>query len=260
MTAFSRKTIKHLFALSGNVCAFPACLSPIVDSRTGVVTGDICHIRAKSPKGPRFDPNQSREERDSASNLILLCREHHRIVDTQPEHYPASALLEMKAAKEPYVARSQRPGDERLVKLLLDDHRRIELTNNSGNIAIDSPGAIQAHILNIKTGNSKVVVAPPPGTIGADQRASRYVRYLIERYNKFADDTSARKAGFHHGAVSRNIASRFGSEWRLLPIEKADELYQYLQERISRTRIARINKGEGRKSFSSYEEFAAKHQ
>lgn len=38
------KTIKCLFAASGNRCAFPGCDRPLV-------TGEICHIRARSPGG-----------------------------------------------------------------------------------------------------------------------------------------------------------------------------------------------------------------
>jgi hypothetical protein len=49
MSAPSEQTIKKLFALSGNICAFPGCQSPIVES-AGTVTGEICHICAKSPK------------------------------------------------------------------------------------------------------------------------------------------------------------------------------------------------------------------
>jgi len=50
-------TIKRLFAVSGNRCAFPGCTAVLVTG--GVVTGEICHIKAQNPQGPRYDPAQS---------------------------------------------------------------------------------------------------------------------------------------------------------------------------------------------------------
>src|SRR5687768_11697745 len=63
-------TIKRLFALSANRCAFPKCGCPIVEE-TGTVTGIICHIKARSKGGPRYDSKQSDEERHAYPNLIL---------------------------------------------------------------------------------------------------------------------------------------------------------------------------------------------
>ena len=54
-------TIKRPFALSGNLCAFPRCHFPIIES-AGTVTGEICHIRARSAGGPRYDATQSDTE------------------------------------------------------------------------------------------------------------------------------------------------------------------------------------------------------
>lgn len=79
--AYTEVTLKKLFALSGNVCAFPGCTAPIVDTEHGVVTGEICHIKARSPEGPRYDSNQSVSERDGYENLMLMCGAHNKIVD-----------------------------------------------------------------------------------------------------------------------------------------------------------------------------------
>ena len=78
-TSPSQAVIKRLFAHSGNRCAFPKCASPIVQET--VVVGEICHIKAASPQGPRYDPGQTAEERHGYDNLILLCANHHTIID-----------------------------------------------------------------------------------------------------------------------------------------------------------------------------------
>jgi hypothetical protein len=144
----TEKTIKRLFALSGNVCAYPGCQLPIVE-RAGTVTGQICHIKARHPGGPRFDPTQSEEERHAFANLILLCRHHHTVIDGEPEIYTVAALIEMKSIHENVAGRPETPQDGFFAKILLNDLRRISVTNNSGNVAINSPGAIQAQTINL---------------------------------------------------------------------------------------------------------------
>jgi hypothetical protein len=40
------------------------------------------------------------DERRAESNLILLCDEHHQLVDEQPQHYTAERLRRWKAQRE----------------------------------------------------------------------------------------------------------------------------------------------------------------
>ncbi len=103
-------TIKRLFAVSGNQCAFPGCSTPLVVS--GTVTGEVCHIRARSPDGPRYDPTQTDEERHAFENLVLMCPVHHRIVDADPGTYTVEKLLGIKARHEARHAGGPEPGDD----------------------------------------------------------------------------------------------------------------------------------------------------
>ena len=64
-------TIKRLFARSGNRCAFPKCPVEIVQGDT--LVGEMCHIRAARPGGPRYDPNQTAAERHGYDNLTSCC-------------------------------------------------------------------------------------------------------------------------------------------------------------------------------------------
>ncbi len=255
----TEKTIKRLFALSGNICAYPECQLPIIE-RAGTVTGEISHIKARHAGGPRFDSVQTEEDRHAFENLILLCRHHHKIIDSEPALYTVDALAEMKLIHENVAGRNEKLEDGFFAKILLNNFRRISVTNNSGNIAINSPGAMQAQTINVKTTKKKISVNAPPGTIGADRDASRYVLHLIKRYNEFAGADPTRKKIFNHGAISRNIETNFGSGWRLLPIDTAGAVFAYLQSRIAMTRQAKINKGKGYSAFSSYEEFLSKHE
>lgn len=92
----SKPTVKRLFALSGNQCAFPRCTTPIVDRLSGKVTGKICHIKARNPLGKRYDQTQMDEERHGFENLILLCPIHHDVVDDDEVAYTVERLYRMK--------------------------------------------------------------------------------------------------------------------------------------------------------------------
>lgn len=87
-------TIKEIFALSGNTCAFPGCNQQIFDDNHSFV-GEICHIEAANQGGERYNPNQTDDERASIDNLILLCANHH-LVTNNVSIFSVDTLKEMK--------------------------------------------------------------------------------------------------------------------------------------------------------------------
>lgn len=91
-------TLKRLFAVSSNRCAFPKCASPLVHGEK--VTGRVAHIRARSAGGPRYDSSLSAEELHGFDNLLLLCSAHHDVIDADELAYTVARLLEMKRAHE----------------------------------------------------------------------------------------------------------------------------------------------------------------
>lgn len=91
-------TLRALFAKSGNVCAFPGCTHELVTSRN-IFVGQICHIEAANPRGQRFNPNSTDEQRRSFENLLLLCYRHHRETD-DVELYDVDALRLIKRQHE----------------------------------------------------------------------------------------------------------------------------------------------------------------
>lgn len=253
----TEKTIKRLFAMSGNRCAFPNCTSPIVE-HDGTVTGEICHIRAQKAQGARHDQDQPERDRQSYKNLILLCRRHHRQVDSADKIYTVEVLAEMKSIHESRWQRPEEAFDGLYAKMLLNASQTIEINNNSGNVAIGSPGAMVGSVINIRAARQSVKVAPPPGTIGFDQRASRYVEHLISRYNELGSKDPFQKRAFNHGAVRKNIEHKFGAKWQLLPIAKLEMVVSYLQERINKTSLAKNNAARGAKSYSTFDVFDKK--
>lgn len=112
----TESTLKRLFAVSSNRCAFPKCTTPLV--HLGKVTGRVAHICAQSPGGPRYDATQTDEERHAFDNLLLLCGAHHDVVDDDPEAYTVSRLRQMKSTHEAGAISTDSLSSAQLVALL----------------------------------------------------------------------------------------------------------------------------------------------
>ena len=254
----TKQTIKRLFAFSGNLCAFPDCNLPMVES-SGTVTGEICHIQARSKGGPRYNASLPIKERHAFENLILLCGHHHKIIDAQPEIYTTETLIELKGVHESAAGRPEKTEDNFYAQLLLNAYKNIQIKNNLGNISINSPGSIQGKNVTVNTERKKIKIEAPPGSLGADPVLRKYIAHLISRYNEYASKEPNRKTKFNYGAVSKNVEAKFGARWQLLGGEYAQEIISYLQGRINKTRLARINKGKGYPAYSTLQEYIQKY-
>lgn len=105
-------TIKRLFAVSGNRCAFPRCSQHLVDQSSGKVVGRICHIKAASPGGPRYDASQTEDQRHGFENLVIACPVHHDVIDDDPESYTVERLQKIKATHEHSSASVPEPTED----------------------------------------------------------------------------------------------------------------------------------------------------
>lgn len=92
-------TVKRLFALSGNQCAFPGCNVKIVTNDSDIIVSQICHIEAAETNGQRYNPSQTDDERRDFKNLILLCPTHH-VVTNNTDIYKVDDLQKMKSDHE----------------------------------------------------------------------------------------------------------------------------------------------------------------
>jgi len=113
MSDIPANEIKILIAASGGRCAFSRCGKLLVtESPHGadsIFSGEACHIVAHSRQGPRGKSELSEEERNHHTNLILLCQEHHTIVDKRPTVYSVRVLQAIKAAHEAEHLKEQHP-------------------------------------------------------------------------------------------------------------------------------------------------------
>lgn len=99
------ETKKRLWARSGNQCAI--CHGELVRADEGkdpgALVGQEAHIIARSPGGARYEPLDP-TARDDYSNLILVCANDHREIDTQPGRYPVEKLRRIKRDHEQWVS------------------------------------------------------------------------------------------------------------------------------------------------------------
>jgi hypothetical protein len=98
----SDKTRKNLWAKSGNRCAI--CKIELFakdDSENILNIGEECHIISSKKNGPRH--KQGLSDYDSYDNLLLLCRNHHKEIDTLTEAYTEELLRYMKVNHEKWV-------------------------------------------------------------------------------------------------------------------------------------------------------------
>jgi hypothetical protein len=103
--SISDKNLKILWGKSGNKCAM--CRHTLVFESTSndseSVVGEECHIISGAKNGPRSDSSFPRNKIDDISNLILLCRVHHKQIDDQVETYTPDLLLIIKSNHEKWV-------------------------------------------------------------------------------------------------------------------------------------------------------------
>ncbi len=99
-----------LLQRSGNRCAFPYCRRVLTAEDSppdrAVILGEIAHIVAESPDGPRGDSPLSPAERNKYENLILLCNVHHQQIDDQPQTYTIERLQQIKQDHEAWVEKT----------------------------------------------------------------------------------------------------------------------------------------------------------
>lgn len=131
---------KLLWGRSGGKCAI--CKNDVIIDPTNLnddpsVIGDECHIIARKESFTRGNYDSlSLDERDQYSNLILLCKVHHKQIDDQSAYFTVERLREIKNKHEQEVkshwtdAETRKQGDEIIYASYIDEwEKRAALEN-----------------------------------------------------------------------------------------------------------------------------------
>jgi flagellar biosynthesis regulator FlaF len=123
---FSETTKRTLAIRASHFCSNPHCLKltagPHSDETKSLSTGHAAHIHAASPKGPRYDTNQTPAQRKAISNGLWLCRECGDIVDKDDASHSPDLLRQWKSDHEAMIAEVRTKGYARSLALLQSRH------------------------------------------------------------------------------------------------------------------------------------------
>src|SRR5437879_6236706 len=101
------RTKQLLWSKAAGRCSYPACQKPLVHEASEhdreVLVGEIAHIVAQRFDGPRGNKLPQGGGVDDYGNLLLLCHEHHEIVDQQTATYPVEKLVQFRNDHEDWV-------------------------------------------------------------------------------------------------------------------------------------------------------------
>ena len=102
---FSAKVREAVAKRAAYICSRPGCGAVTIQAHSSdpmgyVATGIAAHICAAKPEGPRYDENQTHEERTSIGNAIWLCAPCSMIIDKDIEKHPKELLISWRVQHE----------------------------------------------------------------------------------------------------------------------------------------------------------------
>lgn len=231
--SYTEKTIKRLFTGSQNQCAMPQCISPIIIGET--VVGDICHIRARNKRGPRYDSLLTLKQRNDFPNLLVLCKTCHKIIDSDETTYTVELLTEIKELHERQGILEITPEIKRQIELLnrhVSPKRRVSASSGNSGISIAVGGDNNAPI-TIKQQNARKTekLKYPANSIGADANLNGYIEYLFDLGIRYWEGVPTMPPG----RIGKKIKTKFrlGKRTRShIGVQRFQELVSFLIDEI----------------------------
>jgi hypothetical protein len=132
---------------------------------------------------------------------------------------------------------------------------------NAGNVVNFSGGPNYGYIANkieVKNEKKQVRIEAPSGTIASSAIHRNYTKYLIDRYHEFKK-AEVGKAKMNYAVFYAAIKREFGAKWDYIRLSRFELVASYIQQRIERTVLGKNNKANGKKSYSTFTEYYAKH-
>jgi len=118
-TSIDIKVVLKLWAVSGGRCELCNRLlySDLTFGADGNF-GEMAHIHAVSAGGPRHKVGMTPEEKNNIENLMLLCEEHHHMIDSNPDEYGDSFLVAQKRRHEQRIRSVTDIGDNQSCRMV----------------------------------------------------------------------------------------------------------------------------------------------
>jgi hypothetical protein len=134
----SERDQKILWGRSGNRCALYECRKILVvnktpDDRESII-GEMAHIKGEKPGAPRYDARMTDKQRNAYDNLILVCGDHHKMIDDQFNTYTVDKLHQIKRQHELWIKNST---EKEMVNVTFAELDVITKYLNSGQVLVD---------------------------------------------------------------------------------------------------------------------------
>jgi hypothetical protein len=137
----SLKTHKVLWGRSASLCAIETCRKELsvdtFDLENYFTIGDEAHIISEKENGPRsrFKYNFPIERIDDYENLILLCKNHHKEIDSDENYFTKEFVTKIKSKHEKWVQESLKQDsgnlkDDELLAEYVDEIEKMADFNN----------------------------------------------------------------------------------------------------------------------------------
>jgi hypothetical protein len=101
---FTAKTVETIAKRAGNHCSNPDCFAstsgPSTNETAAINVGEAAHIYGAKIGSARHNVAMADDERSDITNAIWLCRNCHKMVDADADHFPAELLFEWRRAHE----------------------------------------------------------------------------------------------------------------------------------------------------------------
>ena len=111
-----------VFVLSGGRCEFDGCNSYLLEHHLTLTEGnfgEIAHVVAFKPDGPRGREGVRPTDINDVNNLMLLCPRCHKLIDDQPQRYTRKTLEEYKTRHERRIRHVTDLGPERSTSVVV---------------------------------------------------------------------------------------------------------------------------------------------
>lgn len=189
-----------LWGKSAGRCQYEGCNKQLyLDSLTKAEfnTSYIAHIIADSKNGPRGDKILSEKLKDDISNLMLLCDEHHRLIDKkQVKEHSVERLTKMKKEHE-----------DRMVRLTdIQEQKEAHIVLYGANVG--------SHSSNVKYKECITALSPDfyPSNMGAIE--------LGMQNSSFEDDEV-----LYWQMESKNLVNKFNQ--KITPLKETNPIQNY---------------------------------
>ena len=147
--SITKRERKILWARAGNRCSYRyedvVCDKELINT-DGVIIGEECHIVGRNKSAARYTVNF--KDKNKYSNLILMCPEHHKLIDDREDIYSIDVLQEMKRLHEQTV--SERINRNEIQPIIIkDSHFETEVKNADEAIGMEVTKPVQ--FFNVKS-------------------------------------------------------------------------------------------------------------